>query len=246
MTNSTQYIDLDGIRIPLNIIVERRHNTRAALGTKNVILRIPQTAFLKIDVEKHVHWVKDWLNKLKTEKPHVLDKYISVKRYADGEAFAIGGKSFVLNIERCISDKGYVKLKDDKILHLKLPLRPGYDEQSLIKKLLIKFSQNYFLPYMIEKVNKYNLQYFKQPVKGVRLKYNKSNWGSCSTGSNLNFSVRLLFADDDVIDYVVIHELAHLLEMNHSDKFWALVENVMPDYKEKELILKKASARFDF
>jgi predicted metal-dependent hydrolase len=66
--------------------------------------------------------------------------------------------------------------------------------------------------------------YFQKPIKSVNLKYNLSNWGSCSTKGNINLSTRLLFAPDDVIDYVIIHELAHLLEMNHSPHFWAIVK----------------------
>ena len=65
------------------------------------------------------------------------------------------------------------------------------------------------------------------------LKYNTSSWGTCSSSKNINLSTRLLFAPDGVIEYVCIHELAHMLEMNHSERFWNLVERAMPDYKEK-------------
>lgn len=58
-------------------------------------------------------------------------------------------------------------------------------------------------------------------------------WGSCSSKKSLNFSWRLMMADDAVIDYVVVHELAHLTEMNHSARFWAIVKNELPDYKER-------------
>jgi predicted metal-dependent hydrolase len=78
------------------------------------------------------------------------------------------------------------------------------------------------------------------------LKYNQTNWGSCSTRGNINLSTRLLFAPDDVIDYVIIHELAHLLEMNHSNRFWNIVKKAMPEYREKEVWLKKNGHLCDF
>ena len=75
-------------------------------------------------------------------------------------------------------------------------------------------------------------------LMGVR--YNKitvrrlvSRWGSCSSGKNLSFNCLLALVPDDVLDYVVVHELCHLKEMNHSEKFWREVERVIPDYKEK-------------
>jgi predicted metal-dependent hydrolase len=96
-----------------------------------------------------------------------------------------------------------------------------------------------FKPDMIRRVNELNNLYFKKPVNSLNFKYNQSNWGSCSNKGNLNLSTRLLFAPDDVVDYVIIHELAHLIELNHSPRFWKLVSDAMPDYKLKEKWLKE-------
>ena len=66
----------------------------------------------------------------------------------------------------------------------------------------------------------------------ISIRHQKTRWGSCSSKKNLNFNCLLMLAPEWVRDYVVIHELCHLLEMNHSSKFWSLVEKAMPDYKE--------------
>jgi len=78
------------------------------------------------------------------------------------------------------------------------------------------------------------------PVKPTAVKINsaKTRWGSCSAKKSLNFSWRLIMADDGVIDYVVVHELAHLIELNHSARFWAIVQSILPDYKERQKRLK--------
>lgn len=76
----------------------------------------------------------------------------------------------------------------------------------------------------------------KKPAQ-VRITSAKTRWGSCSAKGCLNFSWRLLFARQDVIDYVVVHELAHLVEFNHSPRFWALVESILPDYRERRQAL---------
>ena len=82
------------------------------------------------------------------------------------------------------------------------------------------------------------------PVVGVdygriSIRHQKTRWGSCSTKGNLNFNCLLMLAPEDVRDYVVVHELCHRKEMNHSNAFWAEVARVVPDYREKERWLKE-------
>ena len=72
----------------------------------------------------------------------------------------------------------------------------------------------------------------------ITVRDQKTRWGSCSAKGNLNFNWRLILAPEPVLDYVVIHELAHRKEMNHSDRFWNLVETVMPDYRNQRRWLK--------
>ena len=67
----------------------------------------------------------------------------------------------------------------------------------------------------------------------------KRVYGSCTAQKHLNFSFRLCLYPYEAIEYVVVHELAHLLEMNHSKKFWAVVERQLPDYKERKKLLKE-------
>ena len=82
-------------------------------------------------------------------------------------------------------------------------------------------------------------------VKPQSIKINgaKSRWGSCSANRNINFSWRLLMADEDAIDYVIVHELTHLKEMNHSPRFWKLIEDMMPDYRDRKKRLKELNTR---
>lgn len=73
----------------------------------------------------------------------------------------------------------------------------------------------------------------------ITIRDQKSRWGSCSSQGNLNFTWKLILAPPEVLDYVVVHELCHRLEMNHSAAFWNQVEKVMPDYKVRRQWLKE-------
>ena len=72
----------------------------------------------------------------------------------------------------------------------------------------------------------------------ITIRHQKTRWGSCSGKKNLNFNCLLMLAPERVRDYVVVHELCHLLEMNHSSRFWALVEKTIPDHKESRRWLR--------
>lgn len=76
----------------------------------------------------------------------------------------------------------------------------------------------------------------------IAVRDTRSRWGSCSRAGNLNFSWRLVMAPEHVLDYVVAHEVAHLRELNHSDRFWAVVAELCPDHKVARRWLKTQGA----
>ncbi len=73
----------------------------------------------------------------------------------------------------------------------------------------------------------------------IAIKAAKTRWGSCSAQGNLNFHWKLILMPPAILDYVVVHELAHRIEMNHSPRFWAQVERILPDYRERRQWLKE-------
>ena len=75
--------------------------------------------------------------------------------------------------------------------------------------------------------------------KSVRITAAQKRFGSCSSRGTLCFSLNLMQYPSEAIDYVVVHELAHLIELNHSKKFWSVVEKYMPDYKKRRTMLKE-------
>lgn len=72
----------------------------------------------------------------------------------------------------------------------------------------------------------------------ITIREQKTRWGSCSSKGNLNFNWKLVLLPEKLLDYVVVHELAHRREMNHSSRFWSVVEQELPDYRERRAKLK--------
>ena len=73
----------------------------------------------------------------------------------------------------------------------------------------------------------------------ISIREQKTRWGSCSSAGNLNYNWRLIFAPEEIVDYIVVHELAHRLEMNHSKAFYNIVESVLPDYRKAQKWLRE-------
>lgn len=80
-------------------------------------------------------------------------------------------------------------------------------------------------------------QFYDLPYKRVAIRNQRSRWGSCSTKQNLNFNYRIVFLPETLVDYIIVHELCHLVEFNHSAAFWGHVEKALPDYAERKMQL---------
>lgn len=229
---SQREIEIGGQCIPVTIVRERRHSIRFAVGKRAVTLRLPA---ILTEAEEAAQWERftGWITRQLQQKPGLLAQF-AIKIYRDEDIFWVGRRMYQLRLEETEGASHTGRLKDG-ILHLRLSSYASQaDRQKAIEHLLSRLIAGDFQYDITRRVLALNEQHFKVSIKGVRLKYNHSNWGSCSAKGNINLSTRLLFAPDEVIDYVIVHELAHRIELNHSPRFWKLVETAMPEYKLRE------------
>lgn len=238
-------VKVNEIEIPVIIYRERRSNVRFAI-VKDGVVNVRMPLVLTPSQEKeHLNRLHEWLTKVMAKKDNVKQRF-QKKEYKSGDILSVGKRKY--GIELTIENRNSHTAKLDKgTIFFKLAKADSQErQQKAIRQLMSRIVGNDFLPEIARRTQEINHLHFKKPIKSINFKYNHSNWGSCSRSGNINFSTRLLFAPDDVIDYVIIHELSHLVEMNHSPRFWEVVKNVMPNYEEKEQWLKKHSSECDF
>ncbi|QCT70457.1 hypothetical protein SAMN04515624_104129 [Eubacterium maltosivorans] len=113
----------------------------------------------------------------------------------------------------------------------------GFTEEKM-KEAVVKLYRSEAKKVLTEKVH-YFAEHMHAKPTNVRINAARTRWGSCSGKNSLNFSWKLMMAPERAVDYVVIHELAHTFEHNHSSAFWSIVTAFMPDYKMQQSILKE-------
>lgn len=220
----------------LTIDISRRKYIKYKIG-KESYLELPSFLSLK---EK-----EEYIDKIKQKiKKYILKNYerINTERYnlyKTGDTISTFNKKYLLDISLLETKKAIANLKED-IIFITLPIRLPVEKRKLyLSKLINKIISQDQKEKIIDKVNKLNKLYFNQNLKSISLKNNTSNYGSCSRDNKISLSTSILTFPEDVIDYIIIHELAHTIEHNHSKKFWAIVEKIVPDYKGKKKWIKE-------
>lgn len=151
-------------------------------------------------------------------------------------------------IERILKEKeGWIQKHIEKIREQEAKRKEMYGEKGEYGKSAEReYLSNEEIHKLAEKALEYipkRVSYFAKQIGvtygKITIRNQKTRWGSCSSKGNLNFNCLLMLTPPEVIDYVVVHELCHRKEMNHSGAFWAEVEKVLPDYKEQVKWLKE-------
>src|SRR3989344_6300013 len=230
---------VNGVEYTVNIQLEKRDNARVSIGRTGVNIRLPLGVPREM-IFKQIQEMKSWAKKKLEEKPLVV-KRKGCKEYNDGDHLIVAKDEYLLKINYADKQSSSVILKGNEInfnVSANLSKEKKNKHISVLLSRIIAQKKKHLITAMVHELNK---EHFNFEINKVFLKYNQSNWGSCSSNNNINLSTRMLFAPEDVVDYVIVHELAHLQERNHSAAFWQLVEKAVPDYKEKMKWLKDNS-----
>ncbi len=217
--------------IEIDELIRSRRKTISIIIDKDakITVRAPLYASEK-DILGFINQKHSWIKKKQTEL--IKQKQNRKKKmYITGEKFFYLGKEYPLVLKR----------DTDKLIYFdggNFIINTLFKSQG--EELFIKWYKETARNVLKEKIEKFSEQSGLH-YNTFKINSAKSRWGSCSSKKNLNFSYRLIFTPEFVIDYIVVHELVHTKEMNHSNHFWALVEKIYPDYKKAEQWLQNNS-----
>jgi predicted metal-dependent hydrolase len=169
--------------------------------------------------QKH-RWIQE---KLLLQKAHQPSK---PKEYVSGEAFAYLGRNYRLKVAG--GSKAPVKLKSGRLV-VTVP-KSLQNKDQYIKDSLTRWYREHALTKLEDKVQRYS-KVLKVVPESVAIRTFKGRWGSCSSSGSLVFNWKIIIAPTRIVDYVVIHELCHLIHHNHGPKFWKSLERACPDFR---------------
>ena len=118
------------------------------------------------------------------------------------------------------------------------------EEKTVVKNALMDWYREQAEKKIFERMNYYARLIGKQP-KSIKIRNHKRQWGSCSGNGNVRFNWKIIMTPISVLDYVIVHELCHLIYPHHSSQFWQKVQSIIPDYKKKRDLLKEYSYQME-
>ena len=216
-----------GTTIDFNISYKKRKTIGIYIDFYgNIEVRVPkETAMDGIIALLEGKW--DWIKLQSKEMKDRISGQIE-KVYEHGEAFLYLGNSYPIIIVPNIDiTKDYVLFEDDKLqIHVK-----EHNDAS-IKQALKRFYYQQCKALVEGRIRIYQPD-FKTKTRSLRITDDNTNWGTCNSRYELTFNWKLAMAPIEVIDYVVVHEMCHMVHLNHERSFWRLVGKILPDYEQR-------------
>lgn len=218
--NKSEYREGNGFIAEI-VRTQRRKTADIRVEDGAVTVVVPQSTPLE-QIDQILAGKREWIR-----EKILLHREVSPasrKHYVSGEAFSYLGRNYRLKVER--GPFAPVRLINGRLV---VTAPSGSEQPHIIRNALIRWYKYQADKKLREKVDRYAPIVGVEP-HGVGIKFFKSRWGSCTTKGRLEFNWKIMLAPNRMVDYVVVHELCHLKQHDHSPAFWREVERVMPDY----------------
>ena len=212
----------------MNILItrtKRKKTISIQVKNGNIEVKAPfglNQSYIESFIQKKEKWIK---NKIDLQKSI---KELSEKKFIEGEIFKFLGEDLVLKINIGNKKEAYV---ENEFLYLTINNKDNNKEK--IKKKMELFyrssSKNILEEKTFSQAKKMNLY-----PKKVKVRSYKNRWGSCAYNGDISYNWKLIMLPEKIIDYVIVHELCHLIHFNHSKDFWKEVIKILPNYNDSK------------
>lgn len=220
-------------KVEFDVIYRKRKTLSIKIAPPGIITvivpeKVKDDVIIEI-VKNKGSWILKKLSEIK-EKECLRREH----EYLNGEDFLYLGLNYALQliIDKTLKEPNiwleedllYISINENNPNKIRLFLEEWYKKEALDK--------------ILERIKYYQKCFMVKPNR-VTVKSQKKRWGSCNSKHELFFNWRIIMAPLDVLDYIVIHEMSHMVHLNHSKNFWEFVRGIIPNYKEREEWLKK-------
>lgn len=211
---------------PKQIIRTSRKTLALTINEKGeLIVHAPKNMPL-YDIVNFIEKKEDWILKKTQSVENILSKNRDIIEY--NEIFFLGKRYKV------VETKGVEELFLTEETILIPPCKSITKRQKMLMDWYLQNTEAVLMP-RIEKL----ISFMKQKYNSIKIINSKVKWGMCDSKRNLYFNWKLLMLSPEIIDYIIIHEISHLIELNHSKKFWEIVGAVIPSYKKHKEVINK-------
>jgi len=219
----------------LVVIIKYRKNM------KNIYLKVEKNADVVVSAPPRTpnyiikKLIQENIDEIKLRRNNILTNGYTVKQFVTGEKHIIFGKEFILEVR--LGNKNVVKLFDDKII---LVIKDkDQDRGQIVTSYLRKVLYNKALEF----INKYE-KIMGVHAEQLRIKKMKTRWGTCNIeAKRIWINYELIKYPIECLEHIVVHELTHLLETNHTPRFYALLGKYYPNFRENDKLIKEFSKK---
>ena len=229
---ANEIIDIGNLDLEIQVEHTNRKNTISFQVKNNkLIIKTPKSVSKKTLadlIKRKQHWIKQ------RAILNLEEQNIKNREFIDNDKFSFRGEEYRLSL--ILGRKEAVKIEGG------LLLVSYVDDKSICRGTIKRILEDWYLQEST-KILKARTEELAQQMRvqpcGITVKNYKSKWGSCTANNKISYNWRIIMAPDHIIDYLIVHELSHIIEPNHSKNFWDQVGNYCKDFQEKRKWLRE-------
>lgn len=234
------YLEIGNTKVQYELVTSDRKKTIELVidFNKGFTVKAPK-GMTKEEIIKNLHRKEKWIiNNL--DKMSDILKNETNKEFVSGEKFLLRGRRYALKVTKSKKDLPSLDFNKSKFLAVVPSQLKEEQYATILRPLFVQFYKRKAEKIINERMKKY-IKYFKTEPKQIVVTELKNKWGSCSKNNQIRYNWRIVLAKTSIIDYMVVHELCHMVQKNHSDKYWKEVKRILPDYEKSKSWLRENS-----